>query len=89
MPFPIHLIVAIVAGIIGGALWGGIAGVLKARTGAHEVIVTIMLNWIAIYLLQYLLTKDAFQRPGRDDPLSPPVAATARICPRSWAASTG
>ena len=79
LPFPVHLIVAIVAAIIAGAIWAGIAGLLKARTGAHEVIVTIMLNWIAIYLLQYLLTLDAFQRPGRDDPLSPPVATTARL----------
>jgi simple sugar transport system permease protein len=79
LPFPIHMIVAILGGLIGGAIWGGIAGLLKARTGAHEVIVTIMLNWIAIYLLQYLLTLDAFQRPGRDDPLSPPVATSARL----------
>ncbi len=79
MPFPLHLLVAIVAGIIGGALWGGIAGLLKARAGAHEVIVTIMLNWIAIYLLQYLLTLDAFQRPGRDDPLTPAVATSAQL----------
>ena len=40
---------------------------------------TIMLNWIAIYFLQYLLTLDAFQRPGRDDPLSPAVATAARL----------
>jgi ABC-type uncharacterized transport system permease subunit len=79
MPFPIHLIIAIIGGLIGGAIWGGITGMLKARTGAHEVIVTIMLNWVAIYLLQYLLTLDAFQRPGRDDPLSPPVAEAARL----------
>jgi general nucleoside transport system permease protein len=79
MPFPLHLIVAMVGGLLAGALWGGIAGLLKARTGAHEVIVTIMLNWIAIYLLQYLLTLDAFQRPGRDDPLSPAVATTAQL----------
>jgi simple sugar transport system permease protein len=79
MPFPIHLVLAIVGGLLGGAIWGSIAGLLKARTGAHEVIVTIMLNWIAIYLLQYLLTLDAFQRPGRDDPLSPPVADSARL----------
>ena len=39
--------VAMVAGLIGGALWGGIAGLLKARTGAHEVITTIMLNYLA------------------------------------------
>jgi simple sugar transport system permease protein len=79
MPFPIHMVVAIVGGLVAGAVWGGIAGVLKARTGAHEVIVTIMLNWVAIYLLQYLLTLEAFQRPGRDDPLSPPVAESAQL----------
>ena len=39
---------AIAAGMLGGALWGGIAGWLKARTGAHEVITTIMLNYIAV-----------------------------------------
>lgn len=79
MPFPLHLLVAILAGILGGAIWGGIAGALKSQTGAHEVIVTIMLNWIAIYFLQFLLTKDAFQREGRDDPLSPAVEASARL----------
>jgi general nucleoside transport system permease protein len=79
MPLPLHLTVAIVGGLVGGSIWGGIAGLLKARTGAHEVIVTIMLNWVAIYFLQYLLTLDAFQRPGRDDPLSPPMATSARL----------
>jgi simple sugar transport system permease protein len=79
LPFPVHLLVAILGGMLAGSLWAGIAGLLKARTGAHEVIVTIMLNWIAIYLLQYLLTLDAFQRAGRDDPLSPPVAAEGRL----------
>src|SRR5690242_11960819 len=43
LPPVLHLIVAIVAGLIGGAIWGGVVGLLKARTGAHEVIVTIML----------------------------------------------
>lgn len=79
LPFPILMVVAILGGLLGGAIWGGIAGLLKARTGAHEVIVTIMLNWIAIYFLQYLLTLDAFQREGRDDPLSPPMAEAARL----------
>lgn len=79
LPFPILLLVAILGGLLGGAIWGGAAGLLKARTGAHEVIVTIMLNWIAIYFLQYLLTLDAFQRPGRDDPLSPPVDTAGRL----------
>jgi len=79
LPVGVHLLVAILVGILAGAVWGGIAGLLKARTGAHEVIVTIMLNWIAIYFLQYLLTLDAFQRPGRDDPLSPAMEASARL----------
>jgi ABC-type uncharacterized transport system permease subunit len=79
LPLAIHLPLAIAAGIVGGMVWGGIAGFLKARTGAHEVITTIMLNFIALYLLIYLLSTEAFQRPGRDDPISPPVEESARI----------
>ncbi len=73
MPIFIHLPLAILGALVGGALWGGIAGFLKAKTGAHEVITTIMLNWIAIYLVAWLLTKPAFLREGRQDPISPPV----------------
>src|SRR5262249_27774374 len=78
LPAGIHLIVAILAGLLGGALWGGVVGLLKARTGAHEVIVTIMLNYVAIYLLAWLLTTSAFQRPGRTDPISPIVDSNAQ-----------
>jgi simple sugar transport system permease protein len=78
LPIVIHLIVALVAGIIGGAIWGGFVGLLKARTGAHEVIVTIMLNYVALYLLQWLLTTTAFKRPDRDDPISPIVDHNAQ-----------
>ena len=77
LPPVIHLLLAVVAAALGGALWAGIAGVLKARTGAHEVIVTIMLNNIAVYLVAYLLTTSAFQRGGSNNPISPPVAHTA------------
>jgi ABC-type uncharacterized transport system permease subunit len=73
LPPVIHLAVAILAGLIAGGLWGGIVGWLKARTGAHEVIVTIMMNYIAAGLLAYALTTSAFQRPGRIDPISPIV----------------
>jgi len=73
LPPGIHLLVAILGGLIGGGIWGGIVGWLKARTGAHEVIVTIMMNYIAGGLLAYLLTTTAFQRPGRTDPISPIV----------------
>jgi ABC-type uncharacterized transport system permease subunit len=79
LPSPIHLPLAIAAGFLGGASWGFIAGYLKARTGAHEVITTIMLNFVAIRLLDYALRTDAFQRTGRDDPISEPVAESARL----------
>jgi simple sugar transport system permease protein len=54
-PRPLHILVAIVASILAGAIWGGIAGLLKATVGAHEVITTIMLNWIAIFGGSYLV----------------------------------
>jgi ABC-type uncharacterized transport system permease subunit len=73
LPVGIHLVVAVLAGVLGGAVWGGIVGWLKARTGAHEVIVTIMLNYIAAGMLAYLLTTKLFQRPGRTDPIAPVV----------------
>jgi len=77
LPLGIHLLLVLVAGVIGGAVWGGIVGVLKARTGAHEVIVTIMFNYIALYFLRYLLDTDLFQRPGADTPISPIVDPSA------------
>jgi ABC-type uncharacterized transport system permease subunit len=73
LPVGLHLLMAVLAGLVGGALWGGLVGWLKARAGAHEVIVTIMLNYVAAGLLAYLLTTPAFQRPGRTDPISPIV----------------
>lgn len=73
LPPGIHLILAILVGVLAGGIWGGLVGFLKARTGAHEVIVTIMLNYVAAGLLAYLLTTDAFRRPGRTDPISPVV----------------
>src|SRR5207342_1483434 len=71
LPLGLHLLLVLVAGVVGGAVWGGIVGVLKARTGAHEVIVTIMFNYIALYFLRYLLDTELFQRPGETTPISP------------------
>jgi len=51
----IHVPLVIVAGILGGLVWGGIPGLLKAYTGAHEVINTIMLNFIAVLLADWLI----------------------------------
>lgn len=55
LPWVIHVIVAAVFGVIGAMLWASVAGVLKAKTGAHEVIVTIMLNYIAVGLLTFAM----------------------------------
>ena len=79
LPSVIHLPLALIAGALGGAAWGAIAGALKAWTGAHEVITTIMLNYVAYRLLDYALRSTAFQRPGRNDPISQPVAESARL----------
>ncbi len=70
---------AVLAGAIGGALFGGIAGVLKARTGAHEVITTIMLNSIASFLVLWLLKTTTFQREGRPDPISKLIADESHL----------
>lgn len=78
LPWPLHMLVAIVAGIVAGGLWAGIAGILKARTGAHEVIVTIMLNHIAVYLLAWMLaTQGILQAPGSNNPKTAAMADSA------------
>jgi ABC-type uncharacterized transport system permease subunit len=74
----VHVIVAVFAGVLAGAIWGGIVGLLKARTGAHEVIVTIMLNFVALYFIAFLLrTPGALQAPGSNNPKTPAMADTA------------
>ncbi len=77
LPPVVHVVAALTAGLLGGALWGGIVGLLKARTGAHEVITTIMFNYIALSILTWLLTKNAFQEPGSINPRSQKVAGSA------------
>jgi simple sugar transport system permease protein len=77
LPVGLHLLLALLGALVGGAVWGGIAGFLKARTGAHEVITTIMLNYVGRFLLLYFLAKETFQRPGQENLLSPPVADSA------------
>jgi len=78
LPFGIHMLVALLAGVAAGALWAGIAGLLKARTGAHEVIVTIMLNYVALYLITWMLrTPGLLQAPGTNNPTTPAMRETA------------
>ncbi|MDQ6936002.1 MAG: ABC transporter permease [Actinomycetota bacterium] len=81
LPVVIHLIVAVIAGALGGALWGGLSGWLKARTGAHEVITTIMLNYVAFNALAYMLSVKGFQAPPYGQAISNPVASSAQLPP--------
>jgi simple sugar transport system permease protein len=65
LPVVLHVIVAIGAGMLGGLLYGAIPGWLKAYRSAHEVIVTIMLNYVALYFLQWLLNTTEFHDPTK------------------------
>jgi len=75
----LHVTIAILVGILLGGLFGGLVGLLKAKTGAHEVIVTIMLNYVASLFILWLLKTSTFLRPGRQDPLAPEVNPSARL----------
>lgn len=79
LPTVIHLPLAIAAGFVGGALMGFIPGILKVRTGAHEVIVTIMLNNIAIVVLDWLLTTSTFIGAGSLQPKALPISPSALL----------
>ena len=79
LPAWIHMPLAFLAGALGGALWGFVPGFLKAKTGGHEVINTIMMNWIAFRLTEWLLS-GPMTRPGSGGmPLSPIIQKTAEI----------
>lgn len=79
LPPVVHTLVALAAAIVAGAAWGGIAGFLKAKTGANEVIVTIMLNSIATLALGYVLSQKAWQKPNSNQPITPNVADSAAL----------
>jgi simple sugar transport system permease protein len=82
IPFPFHMLLAVLAGTLAGAVWGGIPGFLKARTGAHEVIVTIMLNYVAIQMTSFLVSgpmKDP--NPLIANAQTPKILQSARLPP--------
>jgi general nucleoside transport system permease protein len=82
LPRPLHVLFAIVVSIVAGGIWGGIAGLLKATVGAHEVITTIMLNWIAIFGGTYLFEIGGpWQGPQESTPRSDQVFETAELWP--------
>jgi simple sugar transport system permease protein len=77
LPAVIHLPLALLGGMAGGALYASIPGILKAKTGAHEVINTIMLNYIAFRFFDWAFT-GPLRRPGGDRPV------TAEIFPSAY-----
>ncbi|MCC6986962.1 MAG: ABC transporter permease [Anaerolineales bacterium] len=77
LPMIVHLPLAILAGALGGAVWGMIPGYLKARFGAHEVVNTIMMNWIAFRLSDWLLNGPMKSSGFR--PVTPNVMETAEL----------
>ncbi|MCB1517666.1 MAG: ABC transporter permease [Hyphomicrobiaceae bacterium] len=79
LPIYIHLPLALMAGILVGGFYAGIAGWLRAATGAHEVISTIMLNLISYRLVDYLLKVPFIQKSGRSDPISNAVLDSAQL----------
>lgn len=79
LPWALHLPLALLAGAIAGALYASIAGALRAYTGAHEVISTIMLNLISYRILDYALRQPFIQREGRADPVSRSVLDSAEL----------
>lgn len=80
MPFFVHVVVCVIGGFAGGAVIGWLAGELKARTGAHEVITTIMLNYVMQYLLAYLLSSQSLlQAPGSPNQITPLIASNAHL----------
>jgi general nucleoside transport system permease protein len=78
-PPVIHLLLAIVAAVIASSIWGGLVGYLKARTGAHEVILTIMFNYVAIAIFSFLLRTEGLllQEAGGGTPKADPPMQTA------------
>lgn len=80
LPAIIHLPLVFIAGVLGGALWGFIPGALKAYTGAHEVINTIMLNFIAIRLTDWMIkSREVLRDPAASSDRTPFVAEGARL----------
>ena len=81
LPAGLHMVVAVVVAVLCAAAWGAVVGLLKAKTGAHEVIVTIMLNYVALNFFTWLLRTPALllEANGGGTPKSDPPAETAML----------
>lgn len=83
LPSIVHIPMILVAAIIGGGVYGAIPGWLKAKLGVHEVINTIMLNWIALYIVSFLVNNPLKDPSGLGTPLALPSASFPILVPDS------
>ncbi|MDP4688412.1 MAG: ABC transporter permease [Pontimonas sp.] len=81
LPIVLHMLAALIVAILGAALWGALVGFLKAQTGAHEVILTIMLNYVSIYLFTWFIRNPILlqQVEAGGTPKSDSPAITAKL----------
>jgi general nucleoside transport system permease protein len=88
LPSGLHVVIGIILAALAGALWAGIAGILKATVGAHEVITTIMLNWIAFWFASYCFGQGGplqNRTPGQESvPISDSVYDNGVFIPILW-----
>ncbi len=81
MPTVLHLPLTLAAGVAGGMAAGSVPGLLKAFTGAHEVIVTIMLNYVMYAFLLFVVLSTPFQQPGQQNDISRTMDPSAQLAP--------
>ena len=81
MPTILHLPLTLLAGIAGGMICGAVPGVLKAYTGAHEVIVTLMFNYVTYAFLLFMVLSTPFQQPGQQNDIGRTMDPSAQLAP--------
>jgi len=79
LPSVLHITLALAAGILGGFLWAAVPGILKARFGAHEVITTIMLNYVAFGLVNFLINNGPMVDKASSAPRTPYIDPAAQL----------
>ena len=82
LPPALEIPIVVLSGVLAGAIYGGIVGLLKARFGIHEVITSIMLNWIAFYLSNYIVTLDAYHEPNSTSSLPVNESSFTMLLPK-------
>ncbi len=81
LPMALHLPLTLLAGIAGGVVGGAIPGLLKAYTGAHEVIVTLMFNYVASYFMLFTLLSTPLQLPNQTNAISRTMPGGTQLAP--------